>query len=333
MGSSVQYRLSNGTTRVSRPTGTWNSPERDKRSETAYTGMTWSGFRPSDDACQYGYLVPANIHAAGGLERILALNQRVWQSDSLHDKATKLLQDIAEGIQRHGIVQLDSGERVYAYEVDGMGHSLTDFDDANVPSLLSLPLLGWSGLDHSIYQATRKRILSSLNPYYYTGSKLQGIGSPHTPHGFVWPMALAMEALTTSSSSSAAKDVVFQIRQSLASACGGAMHESVNAQSGCEGRYTRIWFEWANALFVVLAETALGESCEDRAQDTVRRTNADPDETVYNYYKNDYGNDPNEPLLYQGIEAYIPHAAYNQKPRPQPIKDRARATRLHKRVA
>ncbi|MDQ6419740.1 extracellular solute-binding protein [Paenibacillus sp. LHD-117] len=40
-----------------------NCPETDtlpragKGSPTAYTGMTWSGFRPSDDACTYDYLV------------------------------------------------------------------------------------------------------------------------------------------------------------------------------------------------------------------------------------------------------------------------------------
>ena len=26
-------------------------------------GMTWSGFRPSDDACAYGYLIPSNMFA------------------------------------------------------------------------------------------------------------------------------------------------------------------------------------------------------------------------------------------------------------------------------
>ena len=29
----------------------------------AVTGMTWSGFRPSDDACVYGYLIPSNMFA------------------------------------------------------------------------------------------------------------------------------------------------------------------------------------------------------------------------------------------------------------------------------
>ena len=32
-----------------------------------FTGMTWSGFRPSDDACRYGYLVPSNLFAARAL--------------------------------------------------------------------------------------------------------------------------------------------------------------------------------------------------------------------------------------------------------------------------
>ena len=44
-----------------------------KGSPVAYTGMTWSGFRPSDDACTYHYLVPSNMFAAvvmGYLERI-----------------------------------------------------------------------------------------------------------------------------------------------------------------------------------------------------------------------------------------------------------------------
>ena len=28
-----------------------------------YTGMTWSGFRPSDDSCQYNYLIPSEMYA------------------------------------------------------------------------------------------------------------------------------------------------------------------------------------------------------------------------------------------------------------------------------
>ena len=33
-------------------------PNGGKGTPVGYTGMTWSGFRPSDDAAKYGYLVP-----------------------------------------------------------------------------------------------------------------------------------------------------------------------------------------------------------------------------------------------------------------------------------
>lgn len=32
---------------------------------------------------------------------------------------------------------------------------------------------------------------------YFESDKLKGIGSPHTPSGNVWPIALAVEALTS----------------------------------------------------------------------------------------------------------------------------------------
>ena len=39
---------------------------------------------------------------------------------------------------------------MYAYEVDGLGQSLTDFDDPNLPSLLAIPLLGYDQYDHQV---------------------------------------------------------------------------------------------------------------------------------------------------------------------------------------
>lgn len=67
---------------------------------------------------------------------------------------------------------------MYAYEVDGLGNTLLDFDDPNIPSLLAIPLLGYSYYDTAIYEATRARILSSHNPYYYGGGLLSGYFLP-----------------------------------------------------------------------------------------------------------------------------------------------------------
>ncbi len=46
---------------------------------------------------------------------------------------------------------------VYAYEVDGLGNAVTDFDDPNLPSLMAMPLLGYSGYDEKVYLTTRAR--------------------------------------------------------------------------------------------------------------------------------------------------------------------------------
>ena len=43
-------------------------------------------------------------------------------------------------------------------------------DDANVPSLLSMPYLGYCKKEDTLYQHTRSFILSHHNPYYYQGT-------------------------------------------------------------------------------------------------------------------------------------------------------------------
>lgn len=288
---------------------------------SGYTGMTWTGFRPSDDACKYSYLIPANIFAAGSLERILLLNQHIWQSQELHQKANKLLREIEEGIRTHGVVKTkDTGELMYAYEVDGLGNALYDFDDANVPSLLSIPLLGWSGYDKQVYETTRERLLSPKNTWYFNSTIFRGIGSYHTGRGAVWPLAFAVQALTEQGSTKqVAESFVFQLRQSLASACNDAMHESVNANKGCAARYTRPWFEWSNALFVVLLESALGIRCDEFGLEQARNDTAMKssfierrklwrnESTYVRYYNNPYRNNYTQTAFFQGLEAKVSH--------------------------
>ena len=218
-------------------------PRQGLGSKTVYTGMTWTGFRPSDDACDYGYLIPANCHAAAALERVLILNDLVWKEKELETKASKLLKEIEEGINKYGIITDTKGNQIYAYEVDGMGGVRSSFDDANIPSLLSIPLLGWSGYDNQVYQATREKILSKENPYYFQGSQIKGIGSPHTAKEMVWPMSMVVQGLTEESDDRAEK-MAFQMRQLLLSACKDAMHESVHVNSPCQ--FSRPWFEWVS---------------------------------------------------------------------------------------
>ena len=42
------------------------------------TGMTWSGFRPSDDCCKFGYLIPANMMAVTALGYVEEISRDVY---------------------------------------------------------------------------------------------------------------------------------------------------------------------------------------------------------------------------------------------------------------
>eukprot|EP01024_Parvocaulis_polyphysoides_P030517 TRINITY_DN2774_c0_g2_i1.p1 TRINITY_DN2774_c0_g2~~TRINITY_DN2774_c0_g2_i1.p1 ORF type:complete len:312 (-),score=59.73 TRINITY_DN2774_c0_g2_i1:381-1316(-) len=206
---------------------------------------------------KYGYHIPGNFYAAGALQKMLILNQKIWKNDKFEQKTTKLISDIETGLQNWG-QEIFHGDEVYVYEVDGFGGTIF-IDDANVPSLLSLPLLGYEKYDKKIYQKTREKILNPrYNEYFFQGEVLRGQGSPHTPPGFVWPIGLMIQALTSENSTEIA-DIVSQV---LKTQCGnGLMHESVHASdvSNC----TRTWFEWSNVMLVVLTENLLGEDCED----------------------------------------------------------------------
>jgi hypothetical protein len=63
--------------------------------------------------------------------------------------ARQLIADVRSGIEAHGVVPVGDGTAatMYAYEVDGLGGALKDFDDPNVPLLLSMPLLCYSHYD------------------------------------------------------------------------------------------------------------------------------------------------------------------------------------------
>ena len=141
-----------------------------RASQVGHTGMSWSGFRPSDDACQYHYLVPANMLAVVALARLAALP---LCDAVLAARARALASDIRAGIAAHGLVDHPRFGTIYACEADGLGHH-TLMDDANVPSLLAAPYLGFCRVDDPVYLATRAFVLSEGNPYFYAGKAATG---------------------------------------------------------------------------------------------------------------------------------------------------------------
>jgi meiotically up-regulated gene 157 (Mug157) protein len=209
----------------------------------AYTGMIWTGFRPSDDACKYNYLIPSEMMAVVALGDLEEIERVVYRNLLRSNRAKTLRAEVQNGIQEFGEVFTPNYGYVYAYEVDGLGKQ-TLMDDANIPSLLSAPYFGYTKPDSYVYKNTRRFLLSRDDPYYYVGSIARGIGSAHTNDGYVWPLALIMQGLT-STSASERKEILAEL---LASDPGDhVLHESFDPNNPT--RFSRKDFGWPNALF------------------------------------------------------------------------------------
>ena len=198
-----------------------------------WTGMTWSGFRPSDDACTYGYHIPSNLFAAKALTYVSEMFPDIKEANVLR-------QDILTGVQQYGTWADTDGKTRYCYEVDGLG-GCNKMDDANVPSLLSIPYLDPEGYDRALWENTYEWIWSSKNPYFYKGTAAAGIGSPHTPSQYIWPMSLVMRGLVDPTVS---KEMIDMIEKTKVR---GKLHESFHKDD--PKRLTREDFSWPNELY------------------------------------------------------------------------------------
>lgn len=219
-----------------------------------YTGMTWSGFRPSDDACRYGYLVASNMFAVVALGYIAEMLEAVYPDEKeLIAECNALKSEIRDGIEEHAVINNEKYGKIYACEVNGKGDYFL-FDDANVPSLLSAPYIGYCDCKDETYRNTRRFILSKDNPYYYEGKFAKGVGSPHTPKGYIWHIALSMQGLT-SDNAEEIREILHMLETTDADT--GYMHEGFDANN--PKKFTRSWFSWSCALFAELVEKAVDE--------------------------------------------------------------------------
>lgn len=213
------------------------------------TGLVRSAFRPSDDATILGFFVPANAMMAVELRRTGKILRGTGEKEDvvLAGELERLSQRITDGIWEYGVVKHRKYGDVFAYEVDGYGSHIL-MDDANYPSLLALPLMGFVGTDDPTYRNTRRMLLEKAgNPYYLTGKEFKGIGGmslstlmsldgggivggtddrtgPHIGLQNAWPMSLLIQAQTSDNDTEIAEclDLVLGVSQL------GLIHESVD---------------------------------------------------------------------------------------------------------
>jgi meiotically up-regulated gene 157 (Mug157) protein len=206
-------------------------------------GLICSMFRPSDDATIYPYLIPSNFFAVISLKQLVELlKAKGGQQDEII-KATELSKQVNDALTAHAVINNGTYGKMYAYETNGFG-SYNLMDDANIPSLLSLPYLGAVNVSDPIYQNTRRYVLSGQNPFYFNGKVAEGIGGPHVGLDMVWPMSIVMRGLTTKDDKEI-KSCLNMLQLSTAST--GFMHESFHKDDA--SKFTRKWFAWANTIF------------------------------------------------------------------------------------
>ena len=206
-------------------------------------GLIRSAFRPSDDSTDLSFLIPSNMFAVVELRNLAEIFQTVFKVDVLAKECRDLADEVDVAIQKYAVFDVENHGKIYAYEIDGFGGRIL-MDDANVPNLLSIPYLGYRKANDSVYQNTRRFVLSENNPYFTRGKFAEGISSPHTGLGKIWHLGIIMRALT-SDNDAEIKTALSMLKNTHAGT--GFMHESFSPDDPND--FTRQWFAWANTIF------------------------------------------------------------------------------------
>lgn len=214
----------------------WGSPVKP-------VGLIASAFRPSDDACTFLFHIPSNFFAVSSLRKAAEILDKVNHDEPLSDECRSLADEVEEALKTYATYSHPIYGTIYAYEVDGFGNQLL-MDDANVPSLLSLPYLGCVPADDPVYQNTRRFVWSQSNPYFFKGNAGEGIGGPHVGYDMIWPMSILMRALTSEDND----EIKSCVKMLVATDAGtGFIHESFHKDN--PSKFTRKWFAWQNSMF------------------------------------------------------------------------------------
>ncbi|CAK5263065.1 unnamed protein product [Mycena citricolor] len=203
-----------------------------------YNGMVGTHHRPSDDLSTFAFLTPANAMLSVELDGLAHMLNSVALRPDLSSTAKLVAGRIRDSIWSRTVV-----DGIFAYESNGLG-SVYMMDDANVPSLLSLPYLGFVDKHDPTYRSTRRFLLSRQNPYFASGSNFSGIGGPHSDAWHPWPMSLISGIFGTNDDQEIS-EMLYLIANNTAGL--GLIHESQSIYD--QSDYTRSWFAWANSYF------------------------------------------------------------------------------------
>ena len=188
-------------------------------------------------------MVPSNHFAVVSLKQLSEILTEVIKDTLFASECVNLADEVQEALNKYATTEHLNFGKIYPYEVDGFGNKLF-MDDANVPSLLSLPYLNAVSSENVLYKNTRKFLFSKNNPYYFEGKAGNGIGGPHAGLGKIWHLSVIMRGITSTDENEIV-DCLDLLKSTHANT--GFMHESFDKDDA--SKFTRSWFAWANTLF------------------------------------------------------------------------------------
>ncbi|OAA67478.1 DUF1237 domain protein [Cordyceps fumosorosea ARSEF 2679] len=204
-------------------------------------GLVASSHRPSDDLCVFNFITSDNAMVAVELARVADVLEAIGGDDG--GKMAVHARRFSGIIEKAVWDNTRVGGGIFAYETNGYGGAYI-MDDANVPSLLSLPYLGFLARNDSTFVKTKDAMLSRMNPYYAEGRKFKGVGGPHVNATYPWPMSQVSAIYGTDDDD----EIAERLALIMGSTSGlGLIHESVHIYNASD--YTRPWFAWANSYF------------------------------------------------------------------------------------
>ena len=137
----------------------------------AANGLVGCTHRPSDDLCTFNYITPDNAMMSVELGNMAAVLEEL----DILPEVSKIAREYSTTIRRAIMDHTITSQGIFAYETNGLG-GMYVMDDTNVPSLVSLPYLGFLPRDDPTYVKTKAAIFSRANPYYAKGVGFEGIG-------------------------------------------------------------------------------------------------------------------------------------------------------------
>jgi len=206
-------------------------------------GLICSAFRPSDDATMFLFLIPSNYFALVSLKQMAEMSKKIYNDSAFAAECNTLAMEVEQALKKFAVIDHKTEGRFIPFEVDGFGN-YHFMDDANIPSLLSLPYLGALDAKDPLYINTRRLLFSDFNPWFCKGKYAEGIGGPHVGENMIWPMSIIMRAMTSADTMEISACLGFLKRTHAET---GFMHESFHMDD--PQNFTRSWFAWANTLF------------------------------------------------------------------------------------